>query len=155
MIRKEKNYRRSASAPSLNLWKSQTMSRPIPHRDPVTFRQLCAVAKDRLLQQDTTTTVDWKEDIKARVVALGYSDPLTEVVYRAMDATERGNPHLCSRLLDAPPKPTVAPVPERPDPTRYLPRARHEYAPNHQGEFVNLDTIAASFLQRFLPESKP
>ena len=114
-------------------------------RTAVTFRQLCAVAKDRLLHQATTTSVDWKEAIKARVVALGYRDPVSAEVYRAMDATERAHPGLRARIVDPPPTTPAPPMPVSSDPTAHLPRPRAEYAPGYQASFTPLQELLTKY----------
>lgn len=79
---------------------------------PVSFAQLCAVAKQLLLAADTIESVEWKERIKERVFWLGYQTPTNERCNQAMDAIERANPWLKARL---------DPVPMRPGPTRVTP----------------------------------
>jgi hypothetical protein len=84
-------------------------------RQPISFRQLCLVAKE-LLEANrswlTDSQIEWKEATKDRVHALGFLTPLNEEVYRALDATER------AYLKRHPPKrkpPTRKPYDPTPD----------------------------------------
>lgn len=55
------------------------------------FRQLCAIATALLGPRPAylLESSDWKGAVQDRAHALGYKTPMTEIVWRAMDASEQ------------------------------------------------------------------
>lgn len=83
------------------------------HRPPVKWKQLCAIARALLDAAPTMDDAEWKERIKIRVTALGYTYPAPPLsVRKAMAAVEgamekRGHPRQAP-LIPSPPR-RVAP----------------------------------------------
>jgi hypothetical protein len=71
-------------------------------RQPIEYRQLCAIATEVLSSDPMIDGAEWKERIKDRVARLGAAAPNPEQLSAAMDATERAHP-----------RPTVAPSPRQ------------------------------------------
>lgn len=61
-------------------------------REPIEFRQLCAIATAILRSDPTIDGAEWKEQIKTRVARLGAASPSPEQLTAAMDATEKIHP---------------------------------------------------------------
>ena len=106
----------------------------------MSFRQLCAIALDQLQREPTIDCVEWKERIKDRTVAIGYLTPLTEVVYRAMNAIEHAHPTLRQAVATAPPTPVRM---EQLDPTR-LQSPRVRCSPTYNGMWTSVSSIFAN-----------
>ena len=59
-------------------------------RTPIGFRQLCAIARELLTTEPTMDDSEWRERIKCRIIALGYTYPTTpETISDAMTRVER------------------------------------------------------------------
>lgn len=62
----------------------------ILNRPPIQFRQLCAVARQILAADNLIDNFEWSEQIKARIVKLGFTYPDSDpgTIHRAMRAVE-------------------------------------------------------------------
>lgn len=66
-------------------------------RQPISFRQLCLLAREQLRQDPTIAGEEWKARIQDRAHAIGYLTPWPEEVHRAMDAVEYAETRLGRR----------------------------------------------------------
>ena len=60
-------------------------------RPAIGFRQLCLIAKEQLpapTPDDPFNSADWKEAIRLRVTSLGFTSPPSDLLTKAMNATE-------------------------------------------------------------------
>lgn len=80
-------------------------------REPVTFRQLCAIARTVILEAPTIDNLEWQERVKDRVIGLGFDYPEDPAkVHHAMAAVEHAlRKTLGPRLVAVPTKPETAP----------------------------------------------
>lgn len=109
-------------------------------RPPIGFRQLCAIARELLTDEPGIDDADWREAIKCRIIALGYTyPPQPQTIPDAMARVERA----CSR-----------PVPVLPSPGRSVsPRRGPEWRPASceprvDGQFTSLADLIAGIKQR-------
>jgi hypothetical protein len=91
------------------LWK--TAMRRDGTRPPIGFRQLCAIARELLTDEPGIDDADWREAIKCRIIALGYTyPPQPQTIPDAMARVERA----CSRPVPVLPSPGRSVSPRRP-----------------------------------------
>jgi hypothetical protein len=110
------------------------------NRHPIGFRQLCAVARELLENDPSIDDAEWREAIKCRIVALGYTyPPQPQTIPDAMARVERA----CSRPVP------VLPSPARSESPKRAPAWRpSSYAPRVDGHFTSLADLIAALKQR-------
>jgi hypothetical protein len=119
---------------------------PTRTRPEVSFRQLCAIAKDLGTQDTTIDAVEWKDRIKDRTHALGFRTPYSDQVWRAIDAVEHAHPTL-SRM-HRPRHPSAPPPVMEHSPTWVAPRLK---AARSEEGFTSLQTILERVRQQIPP----
>jgi hypothetical protein len=88
-------------------------------RKSVEWRQLCAIARDRLEQDDPAIDdAEWKARVLDRLARLGFTEPDRQTLDRAMSAVERvfekqHGPRPSPVVSQAPPKPIGGPLNDR------------------------------------------
>jgi hypothetical protein len=111
-----------------------------PQRPPVGWRQLCAIATE-LCREDHD---EWSEQIKRRLVALGFSYPTPHRMTAAMDA-------VCTAKAKQSPPPALAPPPAPLSPSETLPPSARRQRPiprtvDHRRQFASLREIVRSLM---------
>jgi hypothetical protein len=61
---------------------------PVENRKDISFKQLCAVAKDLLTHEPTFTGAEWKARIREVLAKSGFTEPPPEELTKALDAVE-------------------------------------------------------------------
>jgi hypothetical protein len=87
-------------------------------RKSVEWRQLCAIARDRLEQDPVIDDAEWKARILDRLARLGFTEPDRQTLDRAMSAVERvfekqHGPRPTPAVIPPPPKPIGGPLNDR------------------------------------------
>lgn len=110
------------------------------NRQPMGFRQLCSVARELLEHEPNIDDADWREAIKCRIIALGYTyPPHPQTIPDAMARVERA----LSRPLPVPP------APGRSVPAKRAPEWRpSSYEPRVDGHFTSLADLIAALKKR-------
>jgi hypothetical protein len=120
------------------LWKTE-MRRDLT-RPPIGVRQLCVVARELLEHEPDMDDAAWREAIKCRIIALGYTyPPQPHAIPDAMARVERA----VSRPVPVPPSPPTLP------PTKRAPEWRPAaYEPRTDGQFTSLAELITAIKKR-------
>jgi len=108
-------------------------------RKPIGFRQLCMVARELLTDEPTIDDAEWRERIKCRIIALGFTYPLQpQTISDVMTRVEKA----FARCTSTPAPPIAAP------PRPRLPRDVFPRTPGAAADFTVLADVIAAMKQR-------
>lgn len=111
-------------------------------RTPIGFRQLCAIARALLTTDPTMDDSEWREQIKCRIIALGYTYPTSpQTIPDAMTRVER------AMERESGPRPAQHQSPRPLAPARRVPELRST-GPRIDRPWTSLADVIAGIQQR-------